>query len=50
MLSEVWRIKLQSARKKPALISGGGKSMLCHGKYLLSTVFLIQPSEFDPAF
>lgn len=24
--------------------------MLCHGKYLLSAAFLIQPSEFDPAF
>lgn len=44
------KTSLQSACKKPAFISGGGKSVLCHGKYLLSTVFLIQPSEFDPAF
>lgn len=44
------KTSLQSACKEPALISGGGKSMLGHGKYLLSTVFLTQPSEFVPAF
>lgn len=52
VLSEVWRIKLHFKMPVRSLlgISGGGNSVLCHGKYLLSAAFLIQPSEFDPAF
>lgn len=52
VLSEVWRIKLHFKMPVRSLlgISGGGNSVLCHGKYLLSTAFLIQPSEFDPSF
>lgn len=44
------KTSLQSACREPALISGGGNSMLCHGKYLLSTVFLIQPFRICSSF